>query len=71
MKPAKWKLQTLLAEGHPAEEILKAAKRLRADLVVMGSRGLTGMEKILLGSVSAKVTRHAACSVLVVGTKGA
>ena len=55
-----------LAFGHEADEILKAAKRTRADLVVMGSRGLTGLRRFLLGSVSNKVTRHAACSVMVV-----
>ena len=55
-----------LAFGHEAEEILKAAKRTRADLVVMGSRGLTGLRRFLLGSVSNEVTRHAPCSVLVV-----
>ena len=36
------KVDTLLAKGHGAEEILKAAKRIRADLIVAGSRGLTG-----------------------------
>jgi nucleotide-binding universal stress UspA family protein len=55
-----------LAFGHEADEILKAAKRTRADLVVMGSRGLTGLRRFLLGSVSNKVTRHAPCSVVVV-----
>ena len=55
-----------LAFGHEAEEILKAAKRTRADLVVLGSRGLTGLRRFLLGSVSNKVTRHAPCSVVVV-----
>lgn len=55
-----------LAFGHEADEILKAAKRTRADLVVMGSRGLTGLRRFLLGSVSNKVTRHAPCSVMVV-----
>ncbi len=60
------KIEENLAFGHEAEEILKAAKRTRADLVVMGSRGLTGLRRFLLGSVSNKVTRHAPCSVVVV-----
>jgi len=59
-------VNTLVAEGHAAEAILKTAERIRADLVVMGSRGLTGMKRLLLGSVSHKVVRHAPCSVLVV-----
>jgi nucleotide-binding universal stress UspA family protein len=54
-----------LAFGLEAEEILKATKRIRADLVVMGSRGLTGLRRFLLGSVSNKVTRHAPCSVVI------
>ena len=55
-----------LAFGHEAEEILKAAKRIRAELVVMGSKGLTGLRRFLMGSVSHKVARNAHCSVLVV-----
>ena len=58
-----------LAFGHEAEEILKASQRIRADLVVMGSKGLTGLRRILLGSVSHKVVRYAKCSVLVVRQK--
>ena len=59
-----------LAFGHEAEEILKATKRIRADLVVMGSKGLTGLRRFLLGSVSHKVARNAQCSVLVVRPDG-
>jgi nucleotide-binding universal stress UspA family protein len=58
-----------LAFGHEAEEILKASQRIRADLVVMGSKGLTGLRRFLLGSVSHKVVRYAKCSVLVVRQK--
>ena len=57
---------TKLTEGHAADEILKAAQAVRADLVVVGSRGLTGLRRFLLGSVAHKVARHASCSVLVV-----
>ncbi len=59
-----------LAFGHEAEEILKATKRTRADLVVVGSKGLTGLRRFLLGSVAHKVARHASCSVLVVRQSG-
>lgn len=58
-----------VASGSPAEEILRAAERQRADLVVMGSKGLTGLKRVLLGSVSRKVARHAPCSVLVVRSR--
>jgi nucleotide-binding universal stress UspA family protein len=65
------KVTEALAFGHEADEILKAAKRTRADLVVLGSRGLTGLRKFLLGSVSQTVARHAPCSVLVVRSPSA
>ncbi|MCA9471870.1 MAG: universal stress protein [Nitrospirales bacterium] len=55
-----------ISSGHAAEEILRAARRFRADLIVMGSRGLTGLKRQFLGSVSTRVARHAECSVLVV-----
>lgn len=55
-----------LAFGHEAQEIIKASKRVRADLVVMGSRGVTGLRRMLLGSVSHKIVRYAPCSVLIV-----
>ncbi len=61
-------LEGILAmeEEHAAEEILKAAKRIRADLIVVGSKGLTGLRRFLLGSVAHKVARHAPCAVIVV-----
>lgn len=53
-------------EGHPAEEILAAAED--HDLIVMGTHGRSGLEHLLLGSVTEKVIRHADCPVLVVRT---
>jgi nucleotide-binding universal stress UspA family protein len=61
----KFRLEAL-ARGHVAEEIIKAAKRLQPDLLVVGSRGLRSMTRGLLGSVSHNVARYASCSVLVV-----
>ncbi|GJL55473.1 MAG: universal stress protein [Nitrospirales bacterium] len=55
-----------LAFGYEADEILKCAKRIRADLIILGSKGVTNLRKFLLGSVSSKIVRHAPCSVLVV-----
>lgn len=56
--------EALVLEGQPAEELLRAAKD--ADLVVVGSRGLGGFKRLMLGSVSDQVVHHATCPVLVV-----
>jgi len=54
--------------GHPAEQILSVARIERPSLIVVGSRGLTGLRT--LGSVSERVSEHAQCSVLVVRPPG-
>lgn len=59
-----------ISTGFAAEEIIKAAHRFRADLLVLGSRGLTGIKRTVLGSVSSRVARHAPCPVLVVRKSG-
>ena len=56
----------VLLEGSPAEKIVPVAKKRRAGLIVMGTRGRTGLEKILLGSVAERVIGLAPCSVLTV-----
>jgi nucleotide-binding universal stress UspA family protein len=53
-------------EGDPAEEIVRYASRAGMDLIVMGTHGRTGLERLLMGSVAEKVMREATCSVLVV-----
>ena len=55
-----------VALGHPAAELLRVAEEHSAGLIVVGSHGLTGVQRFLLGSVSERVLRHAPCSVLVV-----
>lgn len=55
-----------VAEGRPDEAIIKTAESLGADLIVVGSKGRTGLAKILLGSVAERVIGHATCPVLVV-----
>ena len=59
-------VETHAREGHPAEVIIEVAKQEHADLIVVGSRGLTGIKRYLLGSVSSKVSEHAPCSVMIV-----
>jgi nucleotide-binding universal stress UspA family protein len=57
---------THLRMGAVALEIVALAEELGADLIVMGSRGLGGVRRALMGSVSDSVVRHAHCPVLVV-----
>ncbi len=60
------KAEGLAVEDRPAVAIVEAAKRLHAELIVMGTRGLTGLEHVLLGSVADRVIRTASCPVLTV-----
>lgn len=52
--------------GKPAKAIMQVASKQHADLIVMGAKGLGGIARILLGSVSSRVAEYATCSVLVV-----
>jgi nucleotide-binding universal stress UspA family protein len=54
-----------LRNGRPEQEIVALAEELGAGLIVMGGRGLGGMKRALMGSVSDSVVRHAHCPVLV------
>jgi nucleotide-binding universal stress UspA family protein len=56
----------VFAEGDPAAEIVRHAVDTGIDLIVMGTHGRTGLERLLMGSVAEKVMREAPCSVLVV-----
>jgi nucleotide-binding universal stress UspA family protein len=59
-------VRLLPREGDPAAEILEVAEDQEADLIVLGSRGETGLARLLLGSVARNVLYEAACSVLIV-----
>ena len=52
--------------GNPAKAIMKVASKQHADLIVMGTKGLSAIARVLLGSVSTGVVQHATCAVLVV-----
>lgn len=52
--------------GNPGRMICELADNWSADLIMVGSRGLTGLKEMFLGSVSNYVTHHASCSVLIV-----
>jgi nucleotide-binding universal stress UspA family protein len=63
-------LQTHAREGDPADAILDVAEEIKADLIVVGNKGMTGARRFLLGSVPNKVSHHAPCSVIIVRTTG-
>ena len=53
-------------DGGAAEAIVEHAKKVAAELIVMGTHGRTGWRRALLGSVAEQVLRHATCPVVVV-----
>lgn len=55
--------------GKPANEILALASEVGADLIFIGSHGKTGVERVLLGSVSERVVREAKCPVMIARPK--
>ncbi len=64
-RPA-WPENCHIRVGHPYEEICKLARELDVDLIVLGSRGNTGLKRVFLGSTAERVVRFAPCPVLVV-----
>ncbi|MGB0908885.1 MAG: universal stress protein [Nitrospirales bacterium] len=60
------KIRTVLSHGHVTNVVTKQAEKRKADLIVMGSRGLSNITGYLMGSVSRKVLTHAPCAVLTV-----
>jgi nucleotide-binding universal stress UspA family protein len=66
LAPRGFAIETDVAMGDPRAEIVRQAEEWRADLVVLGARGLGKVKRFLLGSVSDAVARHAQCPVLVV-----
>lgn len=59
-------VKTVVETGDPVDKILETAESLGADLIVVGSRGMRGARRFLLGSVSSKVAEYAKCDVLIV-----
>ncbi len=58
-----WKISSVTGMDSPAQGILKAAEKWKAGLIILGSKGHTALNRILMGSVSRKVLTHAPCSV--------
>ena len=64
-KTAGLPVEKIMQSGHPADVIVRIAGEKGYDLIVMGSRGISGIKEMLLGSVSHHVSQHAKCSVLI------
>lgn len=60
------KIRTYILEGNSAKVLIDFAKERDTDLIIMGSRGLSGLQEVFLGSVSHYVVQHANCPVLIV-----
>lgn len=65
------KAEAILDDGNPAARVLETAATLAADLIVMGTHGVTGFERFMLGSVAEKVLRKASCPVVTVPPRAA
>lgn len=61
-------VETHALAGDPADAILDLAENIGADVIVIGSKGMTGAKRFLLGSVPNKVAHHARCNVMIVHT---
>ena len=68
LKGAGIAVETYPREGDPADAILDVAEEQKADLIVVGNKGMTGAKRFLLGSVPNKVSHHAPCAVLIIRT---
>ena len=66
LREAGFQATGLIRDGDPAHEIVAVAREREAGLIVVGTRGRTGMRRLILGSVARNVLLHAPCSVLVV-----
>lgn len=68
-KAAGVRAASLMTEGEPARQIVRVARAKRADLIVVGTHGRTGLDKFLLGSVAQRVVTTAPCPVMTVRNK--
>ena len=61
-------VKTYGCAGEPADALIDVAERAKADLIVVGNRGMAGVKRFVLGSVPNKISHHSPCSVLIVHT---
>ena len=61
-------VRTHPVEADPADALLNVAEQIKADLIIVGNKGMTGARRYFLGSVPNNVSHHAPCSVLIIQT---
>ncbi len=61
-----FQVEKVVVEGDPGHELIEMAKEWKADAIVVGARGLSSIEALIIGSVAGKLVRHAPCAVIVV-----
>ena len=71
LRTAGFKCSAVVVSGEPAAEIIARGKSWRADVIVIASYDLHGLNRLLVGSVSESVARHADCSVEIVRSRKA
>lgn len=59
-------VESVLLEGNPSDELIQYAEKNKIDIIVMGTLGKTGLDRLLLGSVAGNVVRHSKVPVMVV-----
>jgi nucleotide-binding universal stress UspA family protein len=62
------RVRTEAVDSGPSEAIIDVAETIKADLIVVGSQGMTGAKRFLLGSVPNRIAHHSPCDVLIVKT---
>ncbi len=62
-------VESVLLEGNPADELIQYAEENKMDIIVMGTLGRTGLDRLLLGSVAGNLVRHSKVPVMVVRGK--
>ncbi len=63
------RVEPVLLEGHPADELIRYAEEEGMDIVVMGTLGKTGLDRLFLGSVAGNMVRNSKVPVMVVKEK--
>jgi nucleotide-binding universal stress UspA family protein len=69
LRARKLEVEAVVREGYPASVIVDEAESRGADLIVIGTRGLSGLKHLLLGSIAERVVQKAPCAVLTVKSR--